>query len=194
MILAPVTLELEAGTLCLVEGANGSGKTTLLRIASGLLAPSAGARIARGRAVYLGPEGGARTGQRVAEAIGWAGRLAGQVAGQGRGGHDGCGEVARALALAQLEPVAHTRVETLSAGQRARLRLAIALAVRPSVACLDEPDVHLDAWGLTVLGEALSALTADGAAVLLTSPGGRRLADVAHVRLRLHAGRLGVGP
>jgi branched-chain amino acid transport system ATP-binding protein len=42
VVLRDIDLRIEAGTIAALLGPNGAGKTTLLRVASGLLAPSAG--------------------------------------------------------------------------------------------------------------------------------------------------------
>lgn len=181
--LHPVSLRLGAGTVCLVHGANGSGKTTLLRVIAGLLVPTCGTRHVRGDAVYLRPGGGARARQRVREAVRVAARLAG----------DGT-RVERALDRSGLGGLADQRVGTLSAGQRARLVAALALVVRPAVACLDEPVAHLDEAGAEVVRGVVRELAADGCAVVVASPERLRFDAGPDARLVVADGVVRVAP
>jgi ABC-type multidrug transport system ATPase subunit len=158
-VLHPVSLRMDRGTVCLVNGGNGSGKTTLLRMAAGILTPSWGTRRARDRAVYLRPGSGARVRQRVGEAV----RLAALLA----EGHDSA--VEDAIGRAGLDRLVDQRVGTLSAGQRGRLLCALALVTRPGVACLDEPTAHLDAAGTEVVRNVVRELADGGCSVLLAT-------------------------
>lgn len=165
--LGPVDLALEVGSVCVVEGGNGAGKTTLLRVAAGLLPLSAGRRRCDGTALYLRSGAGARDGQRVREAVSSAVALAGRR-------HAAVGDVVDAVGLAGH---ARHRVGMLSAGERARLTLAVALAVRPSLVCLDEPFAHVDAAGVGVVRDVVARLAAAGCAVMVASPQRQPLRD-----------------
>jgi ABC-type multidrug transport system ATPase subunit len=158
--LAPLTLRLAAGAVCAVSGGNGAGKTTLLRIAAGLIEPTSGSRSAVGPALYLRPGAGTRRTQRAVDAVAFAGALAGR--------EDPTSGAAEALAACGLPADLWGR-ETgrLSAGQRARVTLAVARAVAPAVLCLDEPLEHLDAAGRSAVWETVGVLAAGGTAVLV---------------------------
>ena len=158
LALAPLSVTVAAGAVGLVCGANGAGKTTLLRIAAGLLRPTTGSRQCRGRAVYLRPGSGARPAQSVRAAVTFA------AAAAGRGGAEDA-----ALAEAGLAAHVDRRVGSLSAGERARLLLALTLATAPALACLDEPTAHLDDEGRDRAAAVLARLAAHGTAVLLTT-------------------------
>ena len=161
-VLGPLTLRMAAGAVCLVTGRNGSGKTTLLRLAAGLLAPSTGARSVAGRALYLRPGSAVRRRQTAHDAVAFAAALAGRS--------DPAGLADDALAACGLPPGLTGRgVTRLSAGQRARVSLAVARAAGPPLVCLDEPAEHLDDDGRTVVGETVLALSAGGTAVLLAT-------------------------
>ncbi len=125
-------------------GPNGAGKTTTMRMLAGFLPASAGAaRIAgldvatqgaraRARLGYL-PEGAPTYGEmEVAAYL----RFCAAV----RGG----GDVAQAMALADLHAVARQPIETLSKGFRRRVGLAAALLHDPDALILDEPTDGLD--------------------------------------------------
>jgi energy-coupling factor transporter ATP-binding protein EcfA2 len=62
--------------------------------------------------------------------------------------------------------VTHSR---LSAGQRRRLALAVALARRPTLLLLDEPHAGLDADGRALLDSVIADAPAQGRTVVLAS-------------------------
>ncbi|MFD1659567.1 ATP-binding cassette domain-containing protein, partial [Streptomyces caeni] len=95
-----------------------------------------------------------------------------------------------ALAAVGLEDSAGARAGTLSAGQRARLTLAIALVCRAALVCLDEPTAHLDETGSALAGDVLRRLRARGAAVLVATHDPAWTAWTADAHLRLARGRL----
>lgn len=186
VVLAPVSLRLGAGAVCLVTGANGAGKTTLLRVAAGLLRPTAGRRAAVTPAVYLRPGAGARRGEASREAVRTAAALAGVVR---------PGDAAdRALDRVGLATAAGVPAGALSAGERARLAVAVALAVRPPLLCLDEPLEHLDAAGRDDVRAALGLLAADGCALLVASHHPDVLPDGPDARLHLVSGSASPAP
>lgn len=156
--LAPVTLTVGTGAVGVVVGDNGAGKTTLLRIAAGLLRPSSGTRACAGRAVYLRPGSGARAAQRVRDAVAFAAAVSGTGV-----------RVDEVLERADLRSVAERRTGTLSAGQRSRLCIALALATSPLVVCLDEPTASLDTDGRERTRAAIGELAATGSAVLVAT-------------------------
>lgn len=183
-VLDDVSLQVTAGAVCVIEGANGSGKTTLLRIAAGLLAQEDGQREVEGRALYLRPGAGTRRHLRVDRALGWACRLA-DVDRQ---------QVSPALQAVGMSAERHSRVGELSSGQRARLTLAVAWCVRPSVICLDEPTAYLDAAGVRQAVLVVHRLVEAGCAVLLASHDGPALHSIADLTVRVTGGRLEVRP
>lgn len=176
LALAPLTLELEAGGCCVVMGANGSGKSTLLRLAAGLLTPSTGQRRATGRAVYLSSGSGARDAERVDRALAFPCVLRGDGA-----------DVDDVLHTVGLQALATKRVRTLSAGQRARLTLGMALAADADLVCLDEPTAHLDAAGVNTAARVVGRLVARGTGVLVATHQAAWLQT--GVRLTLEGGR-----
>lgn len=178
LALAPVTLRLAPGSVCVVTGENGSGKTTLLRVAAGLAAPTWGTRAAASPALYLGPGDGARSSQTARQAVAFAAAL--------RGGED----YAAVLDQVGLGQLAERRVRTLSAGQRARLTLGVALACRPALACLDEPTAHLDAAGVELAAATVRRLAETGTAVLVATHDREFLAAEADGRVHLEQGML----
>src|SRR5205085_9227341 len=81
-----------------------------------------------------------------------------------------------ALAEVGLRDVADDRVRGFSLGMRQRLGLAAALLTRPRLLVLDEPANGLDPVGTRHVHRVLTALAAEGTAVVLSS---HRMDDVA---------------
>jgi tungstate transport system ATP-binding protein len=157
--MRPVDLRLDPATLALVHGPNGSGKTTLLRVCAGLLHPTTGGRRASGTCLYLRPGSGARRRQTVHDVLGTVVRLSGRTTARAED----------AMAAAGLSDLGRRRVETLSSGQRGRLLVGIALAVTPTVACLDEPTAHMDEQGTAMVRDCLERLVSAGTAVVVAT-------------------------
>ena len=161
-VLDPVSFGVEAGTRTVVTGRNGSGKSTLLRIAAGLLSPSTGSRECSGKAVYLASGSGARVRERASQAVSSAAALSGRRL--------GAAQVAASLEAVGLPgPTGRQPVGSLSSGQRARVTLAIALAVDVDVVCLDEPSAHLDDAGTQTVAAVLDELARLGRTVVLAT-------------------------
>ncbi|MTW17870.1 ATP-binding cassette domain-containing protein [Rhodoplanes serenus] len=152
-ILADITLSLPAtGSVALI-GPNGAGKSTLLRALAGLLVPDHGT-------VRLGdrPVAALPTAERAATigflpqhfAPHWDLRVVDLVRlGVERGGTASpdaaaTDSVAAVLAAHGLGPLAQRRWSALSGGERARVLLAMVLAVDPPVLIADEPGASLD--------------------------------------------------
>lgn len=178
-VWAPLDLSLQPGTVSVVTGENGSGKTTLLRLVAGLLQPTTGTRTCPGNALYLRAGAGLRSAQMVGDAVATTAALVGRRGASGP-----------ALALLGIDSHADRRVGTLSAGERVRATLAVAVAVEPTVLCLDEPTGVLDDRGVSVLVAVLGHLRSAGSAVLVATHQPDALLPVADAHLRLSRGRL----
>ncbi|MCZ7524974.1 MAG: heme ABC exporter ATP-binding protein CcmA [Acidimicrobiia bacterium] len=169
--LAGVDLDVGEGEVVLLSGPNGAGKTTLLRLLAGLLPLHSGTaevlgcdlaadrRGARRDLALVGHETFCYDDLTVRENLRFAARAAGRTA-------EASEAAMRRLGLERLAAVTHSR---LSAGQRRRLALAVALAREPRLLLLDEPHAGLDAGGREVLDELVAAAPAEGRTVLLAS-------------------------
>jgi ABC-2 type transport system ATP-binding protein len=169
--LAGVDLDVAAGEVVLLSGANGSGKTTLLRLLAGLHRLHSGSGVVLGhdlsidrrgarRAIsLLGHETGCYDDLTVRENLRFAVRAAGRSA-------DAYDAVLDRVGLTAQAGVAHGR---LSAGQRRRLALAVALARDPRLLLLDEPHAGLDAAGRAVLDATISSAPDEDRTVILAS-------------------------
>jgi len=172
-----VELDVEPGEVHGLVGPNGAGKTTLLGLLLGLAVADGG------RLEILGTP----VGRTLAVPDGVAGFVDGPglypsltarqnlAALASLRGHDG-GGIGDALEQVGLTDVADDRVRGFSLGMRQRLGLAAALLTRPRLLVLDEPANGLDPAGKTHVHRVLTALAADGAAVVLSS---HRMDDLA---------------
>ncbi|MBK5287245.1 MAG: heme ABC exporter ATP-binding protein CcmA [Acidimicrobiia bacterium] len=169
--LAGADLDVTAGEVVLVSGPNGAGKTTLLRLVAGLVAPYSGSvevlgidlvadrRSARRNLALVGHETYCYDDLTATENVEFFARAS------GRGDTD----VAAALDRVALTDAANVVHRGLSAGQRRRLALAVALVRAPSLLLLDEPHAGLDALGREVLAEVIREAPAEGRTVVMVS-------------------------
>ncbi|MBI3272376.1 MAG: ABC transporter ATP-binding protein [Planctomycetes bacterium] len=153
--LAGVSAELAGGEVLCIVGPNGAGKSTLLRVLAGALAPDRGAVTLGGRPLAsFGGRARARSVAFLAQenvcAFPYSARevvLMGRVPHVGTFGfeteHDRAA-AEQAIAAVRLEGLAERAVSHLSAGERQRVFLAMALAQEPRCLLLDEPTVYLD--------------------------------------------------
>lgn len=179
LALLSVTASFGAGRVTGILGANGAGKTTLLRTALGLLTLSAGevrilgfsrshwSREALARAVAYLPQGVEPHWPVQALRLVALGRLPHRNALARLEPRD-LAAVERALARCDALGLANRRVDHLSAGERARVLLARALATEAPILLADEPAAHLDPAHQLRLMELLRDEAARGAAILVT--------------------------
>ncbi|MFD0776265.1 energy-coupling factor ABC transporter ATP-binding protein, partial [Streptomonospora algeriensis] len=162
-----------------VLGPNGGGKTTLLRLLSGSLTPDEGdvyvdgERVRRGRRalnelrrrvqlVFQDPDDQLFSAS-VRQDVSFGPLNLGLDADAARE------RVAWALEALEITELAEQPTHLLSYGQRKRVVLAGALAMRPSVLVLDEPTAGLDPEGVESLVETLEGLRAAGTTLVVST-------------------------
>ena len=151
-------------------GPNGAGKSTTLRAILGLINPTNGRALVRGRPYHRLPDP-ARTVGAAMEATfvhpGRSGRSHLRTMAAAAGIPDS--RVDEVLDMVELTPARDRRVKGYSMGMRQRLALAGALLGDPQILLLDEPANGLDPQGMRWLRDILSALASEGRAVLVSS-------------------------
>jgi ABC-2 type transport system ATP-binding protein len=165
-----VSFELGSGRVVGLLGLNGSGKTTMLRMLLGLVTPTSGRALIRGRR-FADLEAPARQVGAVLEAGRFhPGRSARDhlrvLATEGRLPRARVDEV---LELVGLSEAADRRAGVFSLGMGQRLALAAALLGDPEVLLLDEPANGLDPAGIRWLRGLLRGFAAEGRTVLVSS-------------------------
>lgn len=174
-----VTAGLRAGTVTGIVGPNGAGKTTLLRAALGLQRLAQGAvrvldkplsgwsREGLARAMAYLPQGGEARWPMLATDVVLLGRLP-YRAGFSPPGLDDRLAVDDALARCDASIFAARRMDELSAGERARVLFARALATGACILLADEPAAFLDPAHQIRLMELLKEEARRGTAVAVT--------------------------
>jgi putative ABC transport system ATP-binding protein len=183
--LEPISLDLAAGELIVVQGRSGSGKSTLLAILAGWCDPDTG-RIERfgewanadawraWRHTSVVPQVLANVAElSVRENIAMPVRLAGASA------HEAAATADAVLDRLALGAQAARRPGEISVGQQQRLAVARAVAMPVTLLLADEPTSHQDATHADVVMAAIERAAADGAGVLVTShdPAALNVAD-----------------
>ncbi|MGW4896986.1 ABC transporter ATP-binding protein [Kitasatospora sp. NPDC004240] len=217
-VLRGVDLSLRPGEITALMGRNGAGKSTLLGSLVGLHAPAAGRVLIGGpgsavaphrtrpaeliRRVGLVPqdprdllyaesvvaECAAADADASAGTAPGAGAKANADTGPGAGAEPGTCRALVERLLPGLSDDTHPR--DLSEGQRLTLALAVVLTARPPLILLDEPTRGLDYAAKARLGEILTALAAEGHAVLLATHDVELAADLAHRTVILAEGEI----
>jgi ABC-type branched-subunit amino acid transport system ATPase component len=183
-----VSFALADGEILGIFGPNGSGKTTLLNVVSGIMAPTSGAVVWRGRPIHghkphaIAAAGLVKTFQNprlfleltIADNVAIAshlilkrelglGRLAELLPWRGAIRHAGvAARLERVLALCHLDGVRDQRAAGLSYGQEKMLGVAMAMMCEPTLLLLDEPASGLGEDEIRNLDVVLRNLRAAG--------------------------------
>ncbi|HEY2032890.1 MAG TPA: ABC transporter ATP-binding protein [Rhizomicrobium sp.] len=164
----------DAGKVTGIVGPNGAGKTTLLRVALGYLPHEGGvvrvldrdlgdcSREWLARAIAYLPQESAVQWPMLVHRLVALGRMP-----YGPRDH-GIAAIEDAMARCDVLQFASRRLNELSAGERARVLLARALATQAPILLVDEPAAHLDPAHQLRLMELLRGEAARGAAVAIT--------------------------
>jgi ABC-2 type transport system ATP-binding protein len=198
LALDGVDLLVRAGEICAIVGPNGAGKTTLFRILVGLTTATGGS------GSILGYDVG-RESEQIRQVVGWMPsedrsllmratckenlQLHGRLQGMSR--RELAESIDRVLEAVDLTGRSRTVVASLSAGMKARLRLARALLPAPRVLILDEPTGAVDPIAAhTLLTLIMDLVKQERLAVLISS---HRLEEIEALRsqaLLLDRGRV----
>ncbi|MCF6387745.1 energy-coupling factor ABC transporter ATP-binding protein [Mycobacterium sp. MBM] len=179
LVLDGAQLSLRPGARIALLGANGSGKTTLLRILVGLTRPTSGTVRLDGTALTTSRADRTRLRTRVQmvlqepdDQIVGATVRADVSFGPANLGLDKAEVLTRvdeAMSALDISHLADRTPNHLSFGQRKRVSIAGAVAMRPRVLLLDEATAGLDPKAVDDLLATLSALAREGTAVVLAT-------------------------
>jgi energy-coupling factor transporter ATP-binding protein EcfA2 len=203
--LHEVSLELREGEVLGLVGASEAGKTTLCLVASGLAPRTVGGTLT-GRVLLDGEDTAPLAMHELARRVGIAfASPATQLSGVAATVYEEVGfgpmnlgvprpeliaRIEEALAALRIEPLADRDPAQLSGGQQQLVAIAGLLALRPAHLVLDEPTAQLDPAGTAMVAEALAALAANGASILVAEQKTDLLAGICSRVVALDAGRV----
>jgi iron complex transport system ATP-binding protein len=188
--LAPVSLELQRGTLTGLIGPNGSGKTTLIRLLCGFLEPQEGvvrllgrdlsswSQVDRARHItYVSQTWRPAFPFTVEQAV-----LLGRTPWRSRyGGFESPDDLRAAddaIRVMDLRQLRQALITELSGGELQRVMIAAALAQMTDVIILDEPTTHLDISHQQRTLEAVLGIARDRSVAVLASIHDLNLASI----------------
>ncbi len=172
--LAHINLEIPTGVLCIVMGPSGSGKSTLLRCINGLVPHFSGGSL-QGTIRVNGLDPVKLSPQEMSRTVGFvfqdpeAQFVVDQVEDELAFALENAAlpvaeieqRVNAALDLLELCPLRTRRLETLSGGEKQKVAIAAALALKPEILVLDEPTSQLDPQSAEEVLQALAKLSTE---------------------------------
>jgi heme exporter protein A len=172
-VFADISFELTAGESVAITGPNGSGKSTLVMILLGMLEPSKG-QVAYGkegeekpvewfyrRCLLVAPYQNLYDQLTAEENLKFFASLR-DLSPTGK-------ELSDVLVRVGLEGRGEDLVGAYSSGMKQRLKLALALVLRPGFLFVDEPSVNLDRAGKEVMRQVIEDMREETALVIATN-------------------------
>jgi len=192
-----VSLSLDGGCVCIL-GQNGAGKTTFAKHLNGLLQPT------RGRVLVRGKDTREYRVAELAREVGLAFQnpddqlFRSTVEEEVRFGPDNVGAspeeakrlVTSAMDLMGLEAVREKKPHDLGVPERKRVATASVIAMNTPVLVLDEPTGGQDAEGIDLLGKLVGSLVQQGKLVIVVTHDVKFAARHADRVIALHQGRV----
>jgi len=185
LALRDVSFSVPKGTVLGVIGRNGAGKSTLLRTLAGILAPSEGRVVVRGRispllSVGLGMQGDLTGRDNI--------RLGALAFGHPASELD---RLEQSIAdFAQLGEYVDFPFKTYSAGMRSRLGFAVAAHLDPEILLIDEAITGGDAKFKEKTADKMFELCGDGRTIAIVTHGLTLVRSIATTALWLHQGQV----
>jgi len=177
--LAGISLGIEAGEKVAFLGANGAGKSTLFLHLNGLLRPTAGTVLYRGRELKYDKRSLAKLRQRVGvvlqdpDAQLFSASIEEDISfgpiNLGLPDAEVVSRVDGAIQRTGLEDLRHRPVHGLSLGEKKRVAIAGVLAMDPSILVLDEPTAFLDPEAKGRVISLLDEVNEEGATVIIAT-------------------------
>ncbi len=201
-----VSASIPDGSFVLICGPSGSGKSTLLRCVNGLI-PYFSGGILQGKLQVNDLDPVEATPQKMSRVAGFVfqdpeaqfvvDRVEDEIAfaleNMALPRDEMITRVGEVLGLLGIEPLRQRYVDTLSGGERQKVAIAAALALRPGILLLDEPTSQLDPQAAEDLLEALLRLNRQaGLTILLSEHRLERVLPYIHQVIYLQSGTAGV--
>ena len=184
--IGPIDLDVATGEIVALTGPSGVGKSLLLRAIADLDPNEAEIALnGDARGDMPAPQWRRQVMYVAAHSGWWEDRVEPHFAGASR---DFAIELLQRLGLEST--ALGWEVANLSTGERQRLSLARALALRPKVLMLDEPTSGLDAENASRAEALIQRFVADGASVLFVTHDAQQAERLGRRVLRLEAGAL----
>ncbi|MEM0990451.1 MAG: ATP-binding cassette domain-containing protein [Pseudomonadota bacterium] len=187
-----LSFDIAEGRRTVVMGPNGAGKSLTLRLLHGLVQPTAGDVLWRGRPL----DAAARANQAMVfqrpvllrRSVLANMRFALAAAGVPR--RDRGARALEALSQARLETLAHRPARVLSGGEQQRLAIARALGCRPQLLFLDEPTASLDPAATKAVEDLILTASDEGITVVMVTHDTGQARRLGQDLIFLHAGRV----
>lgn len=173
-VLHDISFDIPEGSFVLVAGASGAGKSTLLRCINGLVPHFSGGTLA-GNILVNGLNPVLATPQQMSQHVGFVfqdpeaqfvvdqveDEIAFALENSAMHPQEMRIRVEEVLDLLDLAPLRERRLDMISGGERQRVAIAAALAMRPQILVLDEPTSQLDPKSAEDVLNALVRLNSD---------------------------------
>lgn len=178
-----INFSIEEGDMLGIIGTNGAGKSTLLKCVSGIMEPTAGKVIRRGKIAALLELGSGFDGDLTVKENAY---LRGAMLGYTRQFMDETYE--KIIDFSELREFEHRAFKLLSSGMKSRLAFSIASLVEPEILILDEV-LSVGDGGFKKKSEAkMRDIIANGATTILVSHSMGQVREMCNKILWLHKG------
>ncbi|MHA1770634.1 MAG: ABC transporter ATP-binding protein [Candidatus Thorarchaeota archaeon] len=201
-VLDSVSLELNRGEALALIGPNGAGKTTLLKVLGGLLTPTTGEVLFRGKEIGEETVDDLRRhatmvfqkpvlfGTTVFKNVAYGLRVRGLSEQEVRE------RTLEALKLVRMEEYVDRQARSLSGGEQKRVTLAMSIVIEPEILLLDEPTSYLDSEGVRIVEEFIRTVKSQKqTAIVVATHDLLQAVRMTENTALIEAGRLGaIGP
>ena len=170
-IIKGLSLKVPKGETYGLLGPNGAGKSTTMKLLCGLLKPS------EGEVIFKGKPWSRDTLNKIGVLIESPAIYGNLTAKENMLGVSE-NEITRVLKLLKIDKTGKKKVSNFSLGMKQRLGIAIALLGNPDLIILDEPTNGLDPIGIQELRDLIKRLNENQITVLVSS---HNLAEIQHI-------------
>lgn len=191
-VIQDVCLSMQSGKIYGFQGINGSGKTMLMRLISGLIFPTRGSIEINGKTLgkeITFPESIGLLLENPAFLDGYSGFQNLKMLASIQKKIDDT-VVRKTLSAVGLDPTDRKKYRKYSLGMKQRLGIAAAIMEKPDIIMMDEPTNALDADGIALVKQILTAQRKRGALVIISCHDLSLLQEMSDEILLLDSGRV----